>query len=136
MIEEGEDGGSSDLPLSETLLPILRKYDPHQTSQEESAEVLRKIVLQQKRVLSAFDLHRRPERFFEAHRMLADEFSAGFGIRFTVQYNLFCGSILGLGTDEQAKQMLRKVEEEGLLGSFALTEASAGVLSGLIVHTR
>ena len=42
-----------------------------------------------------------PERFFAAHRLLASKILGGFGIRFTVQYNLFAGSILGLGGPSQ-----------------------------------
>ena len=58
----------------------------------------------------------------------------GFGIRYTVHYNLFAGSVIGLGTDEQAK-LLYDIEKRQQLGCFALTERSAGVLSGLIVET-
>jgi acyl-CoA oxidase len=45
-----------------------------------------------------------------------------------VQFNLFAGSILGLGNERQVK-MLEDVQEKGQLGCFALTEVGAGVLS-------
>jgi len=51
-----------------------------------------------------------------------------------VQFNLFAGSILGLGGPEQVKQ-LEQIQESGKLGCFLLTEMQAGVLSGLIVET-
>ena len=54
----------------------------------------------------------------------------GFGIRFTVQFNLFAGSILGLGDAEQIK-MLDKFQDDGVLGCFCLTEVFAGVNSGI-----
>jgi acyl-CoA oxidase len=58
----------------------------------------------------------------------------GFGIRFTVQFNLFAGSMVGLAGPEQLK-MLDTIQEKGQLGCFLLTEKQAGVLSGLIVET-
>ena len=58
----------------------------------------------------------------------------GFGIRFTVQFNLFAGSVVGLGGPEHHAQ-LELLQTEGKLGCFLLTEMQAGVLSGLIVET-
>lgn len=78
-----------------------------------------------------------PEKFFQAHRMLLapnGQRGCGFGIRFTVQYNLFAGSVLGLGSPDQVKQ-LDEMQEQGSLGCFCLTEKRAGVNSGLVVNT-
>jgi acyl-CoA oxidase len=75
-----------------------------------------------------------PEKFFMAHRVLSSIGLGGFGIRFTVQFNLFAGSIVGLAGPEQYK-MLDKIQDKGELGCFLLTENQAGVLSGLIVET-
>jgi len=47
---------------------------------------------------------------------------------------LFAGTVLALGNPEQAKQ-LDKVQAEGKLGCFCLTEVFAGVNSGLVVNT-
>jgi len=49
--------------------------------------------------------------------------------RFTVQYNLYAGSIVALGTDEQ-RQKLIDSQSSGALGCFAFTEKAAGVMSG------
>jgi len=52
-------------------------------------------------LLSLTDIKNNPERFFHAHRLLAKitpQFGPGFWIRFTVQYNLFAGTIVALGT--------------------------------------
>jgi len=98
----------------------------------ESAEVLRKLV--RTRLLCYTDMRDRPERFFAAHRLLAAKVLGGFGIRFTVQFNLFAGSILGLGGSEQIA-FLDDLQSSGELGCFALTEVGAGVLSGFIVNT-
>jgi acyl-CoA oxidase len=98
----------------------------------ESSNCLREFI---KRGLLKFDdMNKRPERFFAAHRLLASKILGGFGIRFTVQFNLFAGSILGLGDAKQI-QLLDTMQNNGDLGCFALTEVGAGVLSGFIVET-
>ena len=58
----------------------------------------------------------------------------GFWVRFTVHQNLCCGTILGLGSDEQLG-ILDDMQENGELGCFSLTEKRAGVSSGLVVGT-
>jgi acyl-CoA oxidase len=58
----------------------------------------------------------------------------GFGIRFTVHFNLFCGSVLQLCTSTH-EEKLQEINARGELGCFMLTERSSGVLSGLIVDT-
>ena len=85
-------------------------------------------------MLKFTDMRDNPEKFFLAHRLLSTVGLGGFGIRFTVQFNLFSGSIVGLAGEEQLK-MLDEVQEKGQLGCFLLTEMQAGVLSGLIVET-
>lgn len=106
-----------------------------QISYSESAERLR--VLLKDGMLRQTDLTHRPERFFEAHRLLsnyATRLGPGFGIRFTVQFNLFAGTILAVGGEEQVKA-LDTWQQDGRLGCFALTEKLAGVNSGLVVNT-
>ncbi|CAE7036724.1 Stard9, partial [Symbiodinium natans] len=74
--------------------------------------------------------------FFASHRVMARQecLSCCLGIRMTVHYNLFCGTILALGSDEQ-RCWLQDAQSAGLLGCFMLTETGAGVLSGLVVET-
>lgn len=74
--------------------------------------------------------------FFAAHRVMARQscLQCSLGIRMTVHCNLFCGTVLALGSEEQ-QDWLRKSHEETLLGCFMLTEKGAGVLSGLVVET-
>ena len=90
--------------------------------------------LTQTKLLKYTDMQEAPEKFFLAHRLLSTVGLGGFGVRFTVQFNLFAGSILGLGGEAQVKQ-LDTIQESGKLGCFLLTEMQAGVLSGLIVET-
>jgi acyl-CoA oxidase len=96
------------------------------------SKVLRRLV--KSGVLQFTDMSEAPEKFFLAHRLLSTVGLGGFGIRFTVQYNLFAGSIVGLAGEEQLG-MLDEIQRKGQLGCFLLTEMQAGVLSGLIVET-
>ncbi|KAK3282010.1 hypothetical protein CYMTET_10231, partial [Cymbomonas tetramitiformis] len=122
----------SDENFVDSFEETLGEYNSFTTHYADSAEKLRHLI--RHGPLSFTDMQERPEMFFLAHKLLAKRMCQGFGIRFTVQYNLFAGSILGLGTPEQV-HMLDTFQEQGTLGCFALTEKSAGVLSGLIVET-
>lgn len=100
-----------------------------------SAAQLRKLTMTG--LLKFTDLKTNPDRFFEAHRLLAEhspKLGPGFWIRFTVHYNLCFGSVLAVGSDEQVAQV-DDMQKQGLLGCFALTEKLAGVNSGMIVQT-
>ncbi len=83
------------------------------------------------------DLRDRPDRFLDAHRLLSQyaiDVGPALGIRMTVQYNLFAGTVLGCGNPTQIESLVR-MQQQGELGCFALTEAFAGVHSGLVVQT-
>jgi acyl-CoA oxidase len=102
---------------------------------EASASALRELT--KTNLLHATDLHNNPARFFEAHRVLARhavKHGPGFWIRFTVHYNLFAGTVLAVGNDEQVAS-LAELQNAGQLGCFSLTEKLAGVQSGLVVQT-
>ena len=89
-------------------------------------------------ILKQTDLEEHPARFYAAHRYLSEyghKIGPGFSIRFTVQFNLFAGTVLALGNDEQ-KASLIKMQADGELGCFGLTERLAGVSSGLVVQTE
>lgn len=102
---------------------------------EAGADQLRELV--KSGLLKLTDLKNDPARFFEAHRLLAwrcPEIGPGFWIRFTVHYNLFAGTVLAVGSDEQIAR-LEDIQRQGLLGCFGLTEKLAGVNSGMVVNT-
>ena len=83
------------------------------------------------------DLRDDPEWFFEAHRIIGthgEALGSGFWTRFTVQFNLFAGTVLAVGDAAQVQQ-LDEMQRAGDLGCFALTEKFAGVSSGLVVET-
>ena len=102
---------------------------------EDSAAFLR--ALTKSGILRFTDIRDRPDRFFLAHRLLAKhapEHGPGFWIRFTVQFNLFAGTVVALGGPAHLKQ-LDAIQDAGQLGCFGLTERLAGVNSGLVVDT-
>lgn len=127
----------------------LASMDVDNISYQDSAERLRTLL--KSGLLKHTDLNDNPERFFLAHRLLAEKapqlgkrhiiswmnryivdlyvygkIGPGFWIRFTVHYNLCAGTVLALGSDEQCAQ-LQDMQEKGLLGCFSLTEKLAGV---------
>mmetsp|Transcript_26012 Transcript_26012/g.54918 ORF Transcript_26012/g.54918 Transcript_26012/m.54918 type:complete len:525 (+) Transcript_26012:142-1716(+) len=111
------------------------EMDPKTIDHDTSAQRMRDLV--RSGLLRHTDLRDNPERFFQAHRIIAAHTSAvgpGFWVRFTVHQNLCCGTILGLGNEAQV-QVLDEMQEKGELGCFALTEKRAGVSSGLVVST-
>jgi len=101
----------------------------------EGANILRKIM--QTGLLKMTDIRDNPDKFFLAHRILAEktpDFGPGFWIRFTVNCNLFAGTVVAIGSESQVSQ-LWEYQKQGLLGCFALTEKFAGVNSGMFVDT-
>ena len=127
----GEGTKSLDLEWQKSVLDHTKTYSRSCTP-SKSAQFLRTFI--KRKLLHFTDMEIQPERFFAAHRLLASKILGGFGIRFTVQYNLFAGSILGLGNPNQIA-FLDEMQTNGDLGCFALTEVGAGVLSGFIVNT-
>eukprot|EP00729_Bicosta_minor_P023580 gene23580-18820_t len=91
----------------------------------ESGEQLRKLI--GTGLLKFTDLRDDPEKFFHAHRVLARhavDHGPGFWIRFTVQYNLFAGTIVAAGGDGQLDR-LAEYQRDEQLGCFGLTEKLA-----------
>ena len=79
-------------------------------------------------------MRQNTQKLFLLHRESGPIVEGGLGVRITVQLNLFGGSVANLGNESQRK-WLQGVFDRGELGCFALTEAGAGVLSGLVVNT-
>lgn len=102
-------------------------------SYNESAGALKRLL--ETKTFSADDLLRQnAEKLFVCHRENGAIIDGGLAVRTTVQLNLFGGSVANLG-DEEQRQWLQGVFDRQELGCFALTEAGAGVLSGLVVLT-
>ena len=75
-----------------------------------------------------------PYNLIDIHERLAYTNSNDVVNWFTVQFNLFAGSIAALGTSTHAK-LVEDARELNKFGCFALTEKNAGVLSGLLCDT-
>ena len=75
-----------------------------------------------------------PYNLIVIHERLAYTNSSDVVNWFTVQFNLFTGSLSALGTETHAS-LIQEARELKKLGCFALTELSAGVLSGLLCET-
>jgi alkylation response protein AidB-like acyl-CoA dehydrogenase len=97
-------------------------------------------VLQQLRTVVA-TLHSQgalasldPYNLIVIHERLAYTNSNDVVNWFTVQFNLFTGSVSALGTATHAA-LVQDARELKKLGCFALTEMNAGVLSGLLCET-
>eukprot|EP00659_Diplonema_papillatum_P018448 gene18448-28470_t len=103
---------------------------------EESAAILRRLMKEQYLPIESLS-EAGLASFFAPHRSIArcfDRNVSGLSVRFTVQYNLFSGTVNALG-DARQREWLKKSHDAGELGCFMLTEHAAGVLSGLIVET-
>eukprot|EP01130_Rhizamoeba_saxonica_P005386 TRINITY_DN2154_c0_g1_i1.p1 TRINITY_DN2154_c0_g1~~TRINITY_DN2154_c0_g1_i1.p1 ORF type:complete len:587 (-),score=107.44 TRINITY_DN2154_c0_g1_i1:54-1736(-) len=111
----------------------LQEALPEEPSYERHAEVMRSLI--RAGHLTVDDLKRsNSSRLFDIHRGGAFVLNHGLDVRVAVQLNLFGGSVANLGCPEQI-EWLEGVWSRGELGCFCLTEAGAGVLSGLIVET-
>ena len=87
---------------------------PSATDPAQSATILRQLVKSE--LLKFTDMRDQPEKFFMAHRHLSTIGLGGFGIRFTVQFNLFAGSLVGLASEQQLAVLddIQKQENSGV----------------------
>jgi len=78
-----------------------------------------------KKHISVLDFRGDPRRIFTAHE-LAAIVDASTATKMTVQFNLFGGTILRLGTDRHHEQLLAGIDTLEDVGCFALTELGYG----------
>mmetsp|Transcript_26433 Transcript_26433/g.47686 ORF Transcript_26433/g.47686 Transcript_26433/m.47686 type:complete len:621 (+) Transcript_26433:61-1923(+) len=127
-----------EIHLGEKLQSILGKTPSLEDgSWPENAEKLRALMQGGYLSLESITSSNGMLDFFASHRVLArqDSLQCCLGIRMTVHYNLFCGTVLALGSEAQ-RQWLIEAQRRSILGCFLLTETGAGVLSGLVVETQ
>lgn len=122
------------LAFSNKLLKTIPEGEKSPTSYEGQARIISQLL--KSKVIDVDNLKRSAaQNLFLLHREDGGpSLEGGLGVRMTVQLNLFGGSVANLGSPLHLS-WLRQVFERGELGCFALTEASAGVLSGLVVNT-
>jgi len=75
-------------------------------------------------VFSAYDFFDNPLKVFANHEM-AGLVDASFATKLTVQYNLFGGTVITLGSDRH-KKIVQGIEDLSTIGCFALTELGFG----------
>jgi len=129
---------SREFVLSQKLEAILGNSPSHEDgSWADNADKLRTLMQGDYLGLESITSADGMLDFFASHRVLArqDSLQCCLGIRMTVHYNLFCGTVLALGNKAQ-QQWLINAQRQGMLGCFLLTETGAGVLSGLVVETQ
>lgn len=102
----------------------------HNLSLEEQREIalarLKRIV--QSRVISIFDFERNPLNILAVHET-AGYIDSSSTTKMTVEYNLFGGTVLKLGT-ERHRHILEGIDNDlAVIGCFALTELGYGNLA-------
>ncbi|XP_063405470.1 uncharacterized protein LOC134688591 [Mytilus trossulus] len=75
--------------------------------------------------LSVLDFNDNPLRIFAAHE-LAAIIDAAMATKMTVQFNLFGGTVLKLGTERHHKKLLKGIDTLDDIGCFGLTELGYG----------
>jgi len=74
--------------------------------------------------ISVLDFHRNPLKVFAAHELAVID--PAMGTKMTVQFNLFGGTVLKLGTDRHHDVLLKGIDDLSEVGCFALTELGYG----------
>lgn len=67
------------------------------------------------------DFRSNPKRVFAAHEVIAMA-DGSVATKMTVQFNLFGGTVLKLGTERHHKLLLEGIDNLDAIGCFALTE--------------
>lgn len=75
--------------------------------------------------ISVLDFWNNPLRIFAAHE-LAAIIDPAMTVKMTVQFNLFGGTILKLGTERHHKELLEGIDNLNDIGCFGLTELGYG----------
>mmetsp|Transcript_757 Transcript_757/g.1721 ORF Transcript_757/g.1721 Transcript_757/m.1721 type:complete len:603 (+) Transcript_757:222-2030(+) len=77
-------------------------------------------------VVSVRDFERNPMNIFMAHEKLAEAFDGSVATKFTVQFNLFGGTVLRLGSEEHRRELPDKIDSAQVVGCFGLSELGYG----------
>lgn len=102
IFDQALEPSPDDAEWEEALLHMCEGIVPGMTP-VESAALLRQMMAN--KLLRFTDMQTNPERFFLCHRLGAAHLLNGFSVRFTVQFNLFAGSVLGLGGEAQVAEL-------------------------------
>jgi len=92
---------------------------------ERELALLRLKEICDKKHISVLDFRGDPRRIFTAHELTAIV-DASTATKMTVQFNLFGGTVLRLGTERHHAQLLSGIDTLEDIGCFALTELGYG----------
>jgi len=92
---------------------------------ERELALLRLKEICDKKHISVLDFRGDPRRIFTAHELTAIV-DASTATKMTVQFNLFGGTVLRLGTERHHAQLLSGINTLEDIGCFALTELGYG----------
>ena len=109
--------------LDTTKCSLLFRYDL--TLDEERDLALKRLkAVCDAGYISVLDFHRNPLKVFAAHELAVID--PAMGTKMTVQFNLFGGTVLKLGTDRHHDVLLKGIDDLSEVGCFALTELGYG----------
>ena len=114
----------------EPVLPACRRYDID-LREERHVALLRLRALCRAGFISVRDFQRNPLRIFAAHEVAALCGDGSLGTKMTVQFNLFGGSVLKLGTARHHGKFLDAIDMLDDVGCFGLTELGCALLNAI-----
>lgn len=88
-------------------------------------ERLKKICSFEDKFLSVQDFATNPHRIFAAHELIGLS-DPSLATKLTVQFNLFGGTVFGLGTERHHGDFLEAIDRATQVGCFSLTELGYG----------
>eukprot|EP00210_Caulerpa_lentillifera_P008719 g8317.t1 len=94
-------------------------------TEERDLALIRLQAVCQGGFISVLDFLHNPGRIFAAHEIV-NWFDPATATKLTVQFNLFGGSILRLGSDAQKHELINGIDTLDAMGCFALTELGFG----------
>jgi len=103
------------------FIPIYN-YKSWDETRDHPLRKMKKVI--DAKVVSITDFATNPHNIFAAHEFLGMVDTA-LVIKFTVQFNLFGGSIFGLAT-ERHEHLFKKIDDLSVFGCFCLTELGYG----------
>jgi acyl-CoA oxidase len=105
--------------------PVFKPIFNYPSWEETREHPYRKLkAITDSKVMSVTDFGTEPNNIFMAHEFLAMA-DPSAAIKFTVQFNLFGGSVFALSTDRHF-HMFSKIDDLSVCGCFCLTELGYG----------
>mmetsp|Transcript_102220 Transcript_102220/g.234306 ORF Transcript_102220/g.234306 Transcript_102220/m.234306 type:complete len:639 (+) Transcript_102220:1147-3063(+) len=108
------------------LKPIFRPYFDLTLDEQREKSLQMLLAACEAGVVSVRDFERNPMNIFMAHEKLAEVFDGSVATKFTVQFNLFGGTVLRLGSEEHRRELPDKIDSAEVVGCFGLSELGYG----------